>query len=65
MSKSAKNWLLPPSLRKGELEMNTLIIWILLLIFLILVVVIIIKVKGSGSEEVGGLCSKTGGLFGC
>jgi len=51
--------------RKAGIEINTLVIWIILLVFLALILFIIIVSRDKGASMIGGLCDKSGGLFGC
>ncbi len=47
--------------KKGSLEINTLVIWVILLVFLALVLIIILAIKTKGDGIIAGTC----GLLGC
>jgi hypothetical protein len=51
--------------RRANIEISTLVKWLLLLLFLILVTVIIFKLRGTGDESVASLCERSGGMVGC
>jgi len=65
MSSSATKQPTLSLLRRGSIEINTLIIWIILLVFLVLVILIIVAVRTNGFGLLSSLCSKTGGAVGC
>jgi hypothetical protein len=51
--------------RRGAIEMDTLVIWIILFVFLILILAFLFMLRSNGEGQLGGLCANTGGLVGC